>query len=78
MDPRPHNPIRSRNNFIWVELSGPRSLQAINALCLDLHNLFVLLFWKGQETYGKKLETAAERKFIIRGLRNKVVLDMGP
>ena len=77
MDPRPHTPIIPQNNFIWIELSGPPSLQAMNPLCLELHNLFVILLLKGQATFGKKIGRVAERKFKIRGLKNKVVLDLG-
>ena len=28
------NPILPQNNFIWIELSGPPSLQNMNTLCL--------------------------------------------
>ena len=76
MDPRLHTPILPWNNFIWIELSGPPSLQAMNPLRLELYTLFVLLFWKGQATCGNKVGTVAERKFRIRGLKNKVVLEI--
>ena len=48
----------------------------MNPLRLEIHNMFVLLFRKVQETRGKKLGTVTWRKFIIRGLKNKVVLDI--
>ena len=44
MDPMPHTPIFSQNNFIWIELSGPQSIQAMNPVRLDLQNMFVLFF----------------------------------
>ena len=44
MDPRPHTPVLPQNNFIWIELYGPPSLQDTNPLRLELHNMFVLLF----------------------------------
>ena len=77
MDPRQHNPVLTWNNLVFIEISGPPSLQVMNPLYLELHNLIVLLFWKLQTTCGNKLGTVAERKFRIRGLKNKVVLDLG-
>ena len=77
MYPRPHNPILPQNKFIWIELSGPPSAHAINPLHLGLHTLFILLFWKLQATCDNKIGTVEESKFIIRGLNNKVVLDLG-
>ena len=74
MYPIPHTFTLPGKNFICIELSGPRSLQAMNPLYLGSHNICLLLLLKGQTTCGKKLETAAERKFSIRGLKNKVVL----
>ena len=77
MDPRQHTPVLTQNNLVFIELSGPPIIQAMNPLYLELHNLIVLLFWKLQTTCGNKLGTVAEKKFRIRGLKNKVVLDMG-
>ena len=76
MDPRHNIAIFPGNNFILIELSGPPSLQDMNPICLELHHVFVLLFWKGQPTCGNKIGTVTERKFRIRGLKNKVVLDL--
>ena len=77
MDPRPHTTVLPRNNLIWIEISVSQSLQYMNPLYFDLHNLFVLLFLKGQNNRVKKLETVEKRKFRIRGLNNKVILEMG-
>ena len=77
MYPRTHIPILVRKTFVWIELYGPPSLLAVNPFHLEIHTIFVLFFWKVQVTCGKKLETLAERKFKIRGLKNKVVLYMG-
>ena len=76
--PRPHNPILPRCGFIWIELTGSQILQAMNPLRLDLHVMFVLFLWKVSATCGKKIETMSERKFSIRGLKNKVILELGP
>ena len=77
MDPRKHNPIFWRKHFIWIELSGPQIIQVTNPRHLYLHNLFVLLLWKRKIYLWQKLETLAERKFKIRGLKNKSVLELG-
>ena len=44
MDPRPHNPVLTRNNFIWIELYGPQIIQAVYPLRLELRNMFLLVF----------------------------------
>ena len=44
MDPRPHAPILPQNSFIWIELSGPTSIQAMNPLIFELHNMLILPF----------------------------------
>ena len=56
MYPRPHTSILPQNNFIWIELYGPPSFQAMNTLFLELRNLFVLLFLEGHATCDKNLE----------------------
>ena len=56
MDPIPHTPLLPQNNFIWIELYGPPSFQAMNILFLELHTLFVLLFLEGHATCDKNLE----------------------
>ena len=77
MDPRQHTTVFTWKKLVCIELSGPTSLQARNPLYLEFHNLILLLFWKVQTTCGNKLGTVAERKSRIKGLKNKVVLDMG-
>ena len=44
MDPRPHTPILLQKKFIYIELSGPPSLQCTDPLRLELHTMVVLLF----------------------------------
>ena len=44
MYPRPHTTILTWNNFIYIELSGPPSLQCTDPLCLEIHIMVVLLF----------------------------------
>ena len=77
MDPRPHTPILLQKQFICIELPGPTSLQVTNTLRLELDNMFLFFFWKGQLTCGKKLQALAERKFRIRGLNNIFLLELG-
>ena len=77
MDLRPHTLVLPRKKCIWIELSVPQILQAMNTLYLDLHNMFVLLLRKVKVIYFKKIETTTYWKFIIRGLKNKVSLDLG-
>ena len=43
MYPRLYNPILLRNNFIWIELSGPPIVQAMNPLRLEIQNMFVII-----------------------------------
>ena len=76
MDPMPHNIILPQSNLICIELSGPLIIQAMNQFHFYIHNMFVLLFLKEQSTCGNKLETVAERKFSIRGIKNKFVLEL--
>ena len=72
MDTRPHNTI-----IHTKQLSVPPSTQAMNPLSLDPHTLFVLFLLRGQATHVKKIGTVEERKFRIRGLNNKLLLDLG-
>ena len=76
MDPSPYTSVLSRSKIICIELSISQSLQAMNPLHLDLHSIFVLLFWKWQTICGKKLETVADRELRIMSLKNKFVLEL--
>ena len=77
MNLRPHTTILPQNNFMWIEPSVPPIIQDINPLRLELHNMYVLLFCKGQATGVNKLGIVAYRKFMIRGIKNKFVLELG-
>ena len=77
INPRPHTTTLPHKKLICIELSGPPSIQYMNPLDLELHNMFVLHFWKGQSTCGNKLGTDVKGKFRIRVLKNKFILELG-
>ena len=56
MDPRPHTPILTQNNLICIELYVPPILQDKNPLCLELRNIFVILFREDKRPVATNLK----------------------
>ena len=40
MEPMLHTPILPQNNFMYIELSAPQSLQNMNPLRMEIHTFF--------------------------------------